>query len=182
MTFTMTEKFYLYDEATDKFLVELLFGEKVWLQEGELDSVPRNWIFTEKEIIEKFGEESLKYKMTVDGFKARQIMRELNNRTFFYAIDDLYYQKFEHAKFRLQSTISVSSEEDEIQKFVIEELDKIESIIGTDIEITKVFANLDTVVMIQTIYSRNHSVSLRISVDSSDNSTFYELHARAFID
>ena len=63
------EKFFLYDKESNKFLVELLFGEKAWLEEGELDSVPRIWTFTENEIIEKFGEENLKYKLTIEDHK-----------------------------------------------------------------------------------------------------------------
>lgn len=66
---SVIEKFYLYDKESNKFLVELLFGEKVWLKEGELDSVPRIWAFTENEIIEKFGEENLKYKLNIEDYK-----------------------------------------------------------------------------------------------------------------
>lgn len=66
---SVIEKFYLYDRDSNKFLVELLFGEKVWLEEGELDSVPRTWAFTENEIIEKFGEENLKYKLAIKDYK-----------------------------------------------------------------------------------------------------------------
>lgn len=66
---SVIEKFYLYDRDSNKFLVELLFGEKVWLEEGELDSVPRTWAFTENEIIEKFGEENLKYKLAIEDYK-----------------------------------------------------------------------------------------------------------------
>ena len=66
---SVIKKFYLYDRDSNKFLVELLFGEKVWLEEGELDSVPRTWAFTENEIIEKFGEENLKYKLAIEDYK-----------------------------------------------------------------------------------------------------------------
>lgn len=66
---SVIKKFYLYDRDSNKFLVELLFGEKVWLEEGELDSVPRIWAFTENEIIEKFGEENLKYKLAIEDYK-----------------------------------------------------------------------------------------------------------------
>lgn len=66
---SVIKKFYLYDRDSNKFLVELLFGEKVWLEEGELDSVPRTWAFTENEIIEKFGEENLKYKLAIKDYK-----------------------------------------------------------------------------------------------------------------
>ena len=44
-------------------------GDTVWLEEGELDSVPRTWAFTENEIIEKFGEENLKYKLAIEDYK-----------------------------------------------------------------------------------------------------------------
>ena len=66
---SVIKKFYLYDRDSNKFLGELLFGEKVWLEEGELDSVPRTWAFTENEIIEKFGEENLKYKLAIEDYK-----------------------------------------------------------------------------------------------------------------
>lgn len=63
------EKFFLYNPETTEYLVELIFGDITWLKEGELDSVPRTWVFSEKEIIEKFGSENLKYKLSVSDWE-----------------------------------------------------------------------------------------------------------------
>lgn len=66
---TDEEVFFLYNPETEQYLVELIFGDKKWVKEGELDSVPRTWTFTEKDIIEKFGSENLKYKLSVLDWK-----------------------------------------------------------------------------------------------------------------
>ena len=63
------EKFFLYNPETKQYLVELIFGDKKWLREGELDSVPRTWVFTEQDIVKKFGSENLKYKLSVEDWE-----------------------------------------------------------------------------------------------------------------
>lgn len=140
MTNENLQQFYLYDETTDKFLVEFVLGGFDWLEEGELDTVPRVWTFTESEIIEKFGADHLKYKKTIEEIdRLRNRQTESSDTKMFYQIDGKYYRSFENAKKKVIRDIEKWVSNDDLKKFVSDELDKLESIDSLKESIIKQF-------------------------------------------